>query len=194
MTPHLSRNAQLVKFFAQQYPGVPRKHLVKLIYMADLLAREYLGKPISSLNWYKYRHGPYDKNIENAVDELVEARLIEDVRDPWWKGRYHRVVDLHQPVPFGFTLGESAVLDYVVTNYLRMPTEELVKDVVYHTAPFKAVHRVGQLLPMEMVDNRGTAVVGFRLEEVLRAEREGRSEEDMTLSEFVNELRAKAPA
>lgn len=194
MIAHLSRNAQLVKFFAQQYRGVPRKHLVKLIYMADLLAREYLGEPVSSFNWYKYTHGPYDKAVEDAVAELVEAGLVKDERDPWWKGSYHRVVDLHQVVPFKFTIGESAVLDYVVTNYLNMPTNELVDDVVYNTTPFKAASRIGQRLPMEMVNNQGTAVVGFRLEEVLRAEQEGRSDEDLTLSEFVNELRAKAPA
>ena len=131
MTPYLSRNAQLVKFFAQQYRGVPRKHLVKLIYMTDFLAREYLGEPASSLNWYKYKHGPYDEAIEEAVDELIAAGLVEEKREAWWKGSYHRLMDLHHVTPFDFSLGESAVLDYVVTNYVPMDTTEFVKDVVY---------------------------------------------------------------
>jgi hypothetical protein len=190
MTPRLSPNAQLVKFFGQLYLGIPRTHLVKLIYMADLFAREYLGSPLSTLNWYKYRHGPYDEAIEDAVAELIAAGLVEEKKDRWGRGLYKRLMDLHRPVPFDFTLGQAAVLDYVVTNYLKMSLDELLHDVVYETAPFKEVSRNRQRLPMEMMDNQGTALVGFKLEEVLRAEREGRSEEDMTLSEFVNELRA----
>lgn len=195
MTPQLSRNAQLMKYFAQQYPGVPRVHLVKLIYMADILGREYLGEPLSSLNWYKYKHGPYDEAVEDAIAELVAADLVADKRDSWWhgSGRYHRVVDFHRNIPFDFTLGESAVLDYVAANYVNMDTDEFMNLVVKETAPFKAASRMRQRLPMEMVDNQGTALVGFRLEEVLRAEREGR-DDDITLSEFVNELRVKAPA
>jgi hypothetical protein len=81
----------------------------------------------------------------------------------------------------------------VTTNYVNMDTTEFINLVVKETAPFKAASRMRERLPMEMVDNQGTALVGFRLEEVLRAEREGR-DDDITLSEFVNELRAKAPA
>lgn len=194
MTPHLTRNAQLVKFFGQLYRGIPRTHLVKLIYMTDLLAREYLGEPVSSLNWYKYKHGPFDEAIEEAVAELVAAGLVEDKEDRWGRGLYKRVVDRYRAVPFDFTLGESAVLDYVATNYLNMSLKELLHDVVYPTAPFRATARMGQRIPMEIVDNTGTGLVGFRLEEVLRAEQEGRGENNVTLSEFVDELRAKAPA
>jgi hypothetical protein len=194
VTPHLSRNAQLVKFFAQQYRGVPRTRLVKLIYMADLLAREYLGEPISTLDYYKYKHGPYDEAIESAVGELVASKLADDIRDPWGRGLYKRVVDLRQSIPFDFSLGESAVLDYVVTNYRDMDMKELLVDVVYETKPFKAVSRYKQKLPMGIVNNAGTAAVGFKLEEILRAEQAGRSGDFVTLSEFVDELRAKAPA
>jgi hypothetical protein len=194
VTPHLSRNAKLVKFFAQQYRGVPRTRLVKLIYLADLLAREYLGAPISTLEYYKYKHGPYDEAIEDAIGELVASRLAEDIKDPWGRGLYKRVMDLRRPVPFDFSLGESAVLDYVVTNYLDMDMKELLVDVVYETTPFKAVGRYNQKLPMRIADNSGTAMVGFNLEEILRAEQAGRSGDFVTLSEFVVELRAKAPA
>ncbi len=194
MEPSLSRNAQLVKFFAQQYRGIPRKHLVKVIYMADLLAREYLGKPISSFTWYRYKHGPYDKRIEDAVSELVAADLVEDTKDPWWRGAYHRVLDSHQPIPFDFSLGELAVLDYVNTNYVRMNTDELVNDVVYKTKPFVSTNRHNELLPMDAVNHSGTKRVGFRLEEVLLAEQEARRGDFMPLNEFMDELRAKAPA
>ncbi len=56
MTTALSRNALLVKYFAQVYRGIPRKHLVKFIYEADVLAREYLGHPLSK---FQYQHAKY---------------------------------------------------------------------------------------------------------------------------------------
>ncbi|MDQ3675069.1 MAG: hypothetical protein M3365_11955, partial [Gemmatimonadota bacterium] len=39
-----SKTAQVLRYFAQHYggPGVPRKRLVKLAYMADILSRQYL--------------------------------------------------------------------------------------------------------------------------------------------------------
>jgi len=194
MGPKLSRDAQLVKFFAQQYQGVPRKHLVKLLYMTDLLAREYLGEPISSFVWYRHKHGPYDRNVESAIQELVVADLVRDVRDPWWRGHYQRLIDLHEPIPFEFSIGQLAVLEYVSANYVNMPTKEFVEQVVYETKPFKATHRNGQRLPMDAVNHAGTRRVGFRLEDVLQAEHEARKGDFKYLTEFVNELRAKAPA
>jgi len=75
-----------------------------------------------------------------------------------------------------------------------MNWEEFLRDVVYETAPMKAVNRKGQKLPMTMLDDVGTKRVGFRLAEVLLAEQQGRSGDYVTLGAFVNELRAKAPA
>lgn len=194
MVPSFSRNAQLVKFFAQQRRGIPRKHLVKVIYMTDLLAREYLGQPVSEFVWYRYKNGPYDKRIEDAVQELVDEGYVEDTREPWWKGRYHRVVDLHRPMAFDFSLAELAVLDYVVSNYVHMDTNELVEDVVYKSAPFIKTSRLNERLPMKEVNHTGTEKVLSRLDEVVRAEQEAKAGDFVTLSEFVNELRAKAPA
>lgn len=195
---NLSRNALLVKFFAQAYPGIPRKHLVKFIYEADVLAREYLGHAVSTLAYRRYKLGPYDPAIEEAIKELIDAGHVEEKRDTWrFKdvfGAYKRLMDQHHPVVFDFALGESAVLDYVVTNYLDMPIEEFLHDVIYETAPMKAVSRSGELLPMAVLDNAGTKRVGFRLDEVLRAEEAGRRGEYVTLTAFVDELRSEAPA
>ncbi len=194
----LSRNAQLVKFFAQAYRGVPRKHLVKFIFEADVLAREYLGKPISTLRYRRDKYGPYDPAIDQAVQELVDAGHAEEKRDPWYssgiRGAHHRVMDMRRPVAFDFDLGESAVLDYVVRNYLDMPFEEFLRDVIYETAPMKAGVRKGDALPMDDLNHTGTKRVGFHLSEVLQAEEAGRRGDYVTLSAFVDELRAQAPA
>ncbi len=198
MTTALSRNALLVKYFAQVYRGIPRKHLVKFIYEADVLAREYLGHPLSKFQYQHAKYGPYDPAIKDAVQELVDAGHVEVKRDGWFgegsEGAYLRLLDQHHPVTFDFDLGESAVLDYVVTNYLNMPFEEFLHDVIYETAPMKKAGPKGTKLPMEVADNIGTKKVGFRLEEILKAEEAGRRGEFITLSAFVDELRAQTPA
>lgn len=198
MPEHLSRNALLVKYFAQLYRGIPRKNLMKLIYEADVLAREYLGHPISTFNYVRYKYGPYAFTIEDVVTELVEAGHVEEKREPWFgfrsEGAYRRLLDQHKPIAFGFDLGESAILDYVVTNYLNMPIKEFIDDVIYQTAPMKSDVPKGKPLPMELADNAGTRKVGFRLHEVLEAEEAGRRGEFIALGDFVNELRSQAPA
>ncbi len=200
MPTALSRNALLVKYFAQVYAGIPRKHLVKFIYEADVLAREYLGRPLSTFTYRKDAYGPYDPAIKEAVQELIAAGHVEEKRDRWvvgwgeWEGAYMRLMDQHHPVAFNFDLGESAVLDYVVTNYLDMPFKEFLHDVIYETLPMKAAGPKGSRLPMELSDHAGTRKVGFHLDEVLSAEEAGRRGEFITLSAFVAELRAQAPA
>lgn len=197
--PTLSRNALLVKYFAQVYPNVPRKHLVKFIFEADVLAWEYLGRPISTFTYLHDQYGPYDNAIKDAVEELVEADHVQVQQDRWpsWElsgGRHIRLIDQHRPVSFDFDLGESAVLDYVVRNYLNMPFKEFLYDVIYETAPMKAAGPKGSKLPMEIARHTGTKRVGFYLEDIVKAEQAGRSGEFVTLSAFVDELRAQAPA
>jgi hypothetical protein len=205
MRKPLSRNALLVKYFAQLYQrgarsslGIPRKNLMKLIFEADVLAREYLGQPISDFQYVRYKYGPYAFAIEEAVAELEGAGHVEPKREPWYafrdQGAYRRLIDLRQPVAFDFDPGESAVLDYVTTNYLNMPIREFIDDVIYHTAPMKAAVPMGKPLPMELANHAGTRRVGFRLQEVLEAEEALDRGQFISLSDFVDELRSKAPA
>jgi hypothetical protein len=199
MLARLSRNALLVKYFAQVYLGIPRKYLVKFIYEADVLAREYLGRPISTFKYRRDKYGPYDPAIDKAVAELIAAGHAEERPERFSisrlkGGEYKRLFDQRIPVSFDFDLGESAILDYVVTNYINMPWEEFLHDVIYETAPMKAPTQKGDLLPMAALDNKGTERVGFRLAEVLQAEEAGRRGDYVTLSAFVDELRAQAPA
>ena len=194
----LSRNALLVKFFAQAYPRIPRTNLVKYIYLADVHAWEYLGHPISTLNYRRDRHAPYDPAIEDAVEELIASGHADEKREGWfsWRGggEYVLLIDHGRPVAFDFTRGEAAVLDYVVRVYLSMNFKELLRDVVYQTPPMKADVPRKRPLPMERLANTGTKRVGFRLDDVLKGEDECGRGELISLSAFADELRAKAPA
>ncbi len=195
MAESLSRNAQLVKFFAEQYSGVPRTVLVKFIYMADLIAREYLGGPISEFTYHLDKHGPYDAAIDDAVREVVNADLGWETVEPFPlpggdRGRYIRLHVNRRPIPFDLTLGQNEVLAYVVKNYVPMAKKEFLEQVVYETAPMKAVERLKDPLPMDMVNNTGRNAVGFDLEDVLQAERRARTEPLLTLADFMSAVQA----
>lgn len=176
--PTASKTAQVLKYFAQQYQqpgsraGIPRTRLVKMAYLVDVLAREYLGRPITDFQYYRYHHGPYDRAILEYIDELVENGLAE-VRVEWEADyRTKRLWDSGVSLSFDFTPAESEILRYVAMNYLRMPMEELLKDVVYPTLPMQETTRLEEKLPMDALNRRLAEVVGFDLEEVLEAEHE----------------------
>ena len=174
MATTISKTAQVLKYFAQQYggPGIPCTRLVKMAYMSDLLAREYLGGPITDFRYYRYHFGPYDDAIVDVIEELVAADLAETKETYEGEEPTKRLCPRGAPIQFGFSAGEQEILRYVTANYLTMDLEELFIDVVYQTAPMLQTKNLKEVLPMASVDNRGTNAVGFSLEAVLRAEQE----------------------
>ena len=195
MSPLVSKNAQLLKFFAQQYRGIPRKRLVKMAYMADLISRQYLEHPISNFHWIAYYFGPYAPEIGDAVQELERNELAwvrETEATPEGDVAWKLLYDSGQRVPLDFSLGENEVLASVVTNYLNMPMEELLWDVVYPTAPFKAAvaEGFGSPLPMDLVNNEGRRLAGFDLEAVIKTELQAEAGHYVTAPDFFSGLRA----
>lgn len=177
--PEISRTAQVLRYFAQQYQavsnkGIPRLRLVKMAYMSDVLAREYLESPVTSFNYYRYHLGPYDDAIIDAIEELVNAGLAE-TRTEWSEtGDTKRLVGRGAPIAFQFTAGELEVMKYVADTYMTMEMREFIEDVVYLTVPMVEAKdrdpRDKVPLNMDQLNNVGTERVGFRLEDVLRAE------------------------
>lgn len=179
MPTTISKTAQVLKYFAQRYRatssekrGIPRTRLMKMAYLTDLLAREYLGDGVTDFRYYRYKHGPYDKAILGFIEELVEAGLAFEKLDDTGEYEYKRLVDAGLPIEFDFSPAETEILRYVATTYLTMPMQELLHEVVYTSTPMVEQPVMEQLLPMDSVNNRGTEAVGFKLEDVLRAEQE----------------------
>ena len=192
---NVSRNAQLLKFFAQAYRGIPRKRLVKMAFMADLISRQYLEHPISEFEWIAYYYGPYSREIPEAIGELESQHLAwtrEIEATPDGDAQWKLLFDSGQRVPLDFSFGENEVLAYVVDNYLDMPMEELLWDVVYPTVPFKkaVAEGFGSRVPMELANSVGKRLAGFDLEAIIKAERQVEGGEFVTASAFFNALRS----
>ncbi|HEU4558659.1 MAG TPA: Panacea domain-containing protein [Longimicrobium sp.] len=186
-----SVNERMVQFFAQRAGGrsLGITQLQKLFYMADLHAREYLGRPISTLNYTFYRHGPFDKQLYRIVDRAGGRKWIRKQTQQLNRGESTRIYDDGpKEDELGFSPAELHVLDYVARTYEHMPLDELL-DTVYRTEPMKAAGRDGRV-PMEMVDNRARRALGYHLEEVLGEEDAIRRGDSIAASDFFDALHA----
>jgi len=169
-----------------------------MAYMADIIARRYLGHPISEFEYQKDKFGPYCPEIPAVIRELEGLGLVWSKNSPATtpEGRDASKVlfDSGQRVVFDFSLGENEILAYVVENYRAMDLTEFVRDVVKQTKPFKAQREFHAPLPMELEDNAGRALVGFDLEAIIRAERQAEAGDFRTARDFFDSLRARLTA
>lgn len=193
----LSRDARLLQYFAQRAPGgtLGVTRIQKLAYLADLVARGYLGRPLSEFDYRWHNHGPFDGAIYNALDELRQAGLATEKPKllPW--GRRFREISCTGTVPdLGFSDVERAVLDYVADRFARMDLDQLLREV-YETGPMvvaQAEMNRGVRLPMDRVNFQMKDAQGVDLEAVVAAERSARLGNTVPADDFFDALQVNA--
>jgi hypothetical protein len=186
----LSRNAQVLKFFAQHCKGIGRTKLQKLAYISDVEARKLLGHPITSFEYYWHHHGPFDGRLYEAIEELDVTGYVQQGEINFGSGYQRKtVIDKGLPTVFDFTPAELTVLEYVASEYIGTPLTELLSEVVYESEPMLAVNARGERLPMEILDNTQKNAIGFDLEEVIAAEQAAKAGDYVLASDFFNALR-----
>jgi len=189
----LSRNAEVLKFFAEKGAGLGLTRLQKLAYLADLESRKVLGHPISEFRYLWYNHGPFDKALYTAREELVRKGFAEPEEGFTLFGNFERrTLDTGREVVYSFTPAEREILEYVARVYLSTNLTDTLAHV-YATEPMRAATR-GQPIPMELVDRRDRDAIGFDLEEVIAAERDIEQGNYTLASDFFNGLRAQISA
>lgn len=194
----LTRNALVLKFFTQHGRCVGRTKLIKLSYLADLHARELLGRPITDFRYKWWDHGPFDDQFYSAASELVDAGLATEDVVQYPTGQVGKPLrDTGEPAVFEWSQAEAHILAYVVTQYMHTSLSSLLEDVVYQTEPMTYVRDHGHLgdpVPMERVNDKLKRHLGFDLEETLRAERDASAGRFKLAADFFDELRAKIVA
>lgn len=104
--------------------GISRTRLMKLLFIADVLAKDRLGRRLVGGEWVRWYFGPFNKHVLDVLDELFEEGLIDIVReDP---GVFY--VSLEEPPRLGRDV--RALLDEVIKEYGFMKIDELL-DTVY---------------------------------------------------------------
>jgi len=192
----MSRNARVLELIVGRAGGaVARTRLMKIVYMADLLAWRVLGEPISEFHYKHYHHGPFDPAIYAAVEELCQAGHAEVEEGTTTEGpRYDydlvRLVDGATPhVAQEFTPGQLHLVDLAVKRCAGINIRKLITEVIDETEPMKGVPH-GQPLDMEAQRNKDRdARGGISLETILEAREWFIHDEGLTHEEFIQRFR-----
>jgi hypothetical protein len=185
----LTRNAQVLRYLIEVAPGAGHTILAKLAYLADLLARQHLGHPITSLDYIYDKHGPFDASrFYSALSELEHGGFM--VRERADLGGYlgYPMLPLQPLRDADLTDAEKEILTWVGRTYGSLTARDLCERVVYETTPMKSAKR-GQRLPME--ESSRTDALEFDLERVLAGERAAEEGRVRPLASVFNELRAR---
>lgn len=191
--PELSRNAQVLRFLLEAAPGVGHTKLAKFAYLADLEARKYLGRPISTFRYVLAKHGPFDaRSFFGARDELVSTGYVTENEVACGPYLGYELRPTAQAPEYAFSIPEAAVLKFVAETYLAMTARDLCEDVVYQTEPMRRKGlKVGERLPMDDVNRDENDELGFDLERMLAGEKSAEEGRVRPLAEALGELRAR---
>lgn len=187
----LSRNAQVLRYLLEVAPGIGHTKLAKYAYLADLEARKYLGRPISSFRYCFDRHGPFDaRGFFVAKDELLDGCYITESQVPLGPYVGFEMYPTERSVEYEFDLPDVQLLKYIADTYLSKSVRDLCDEVVYKTEPMLHA-RQGSALPMSRVNRKPGSRHDFDLERMLAGEASTQAGRVRPVAEVLNELRAR---
>lgn len=184
------KTCQVIKYFVQRLPGkLGRTKLLKLVYLADIESRRFTKRPISDLQYRWYNHGPWDKRFHDYLDLMERSGWIEAERYQY-RGGHGVLIKKLAGMTMNLSPGESAILDYVISEYGQKERQELVEEIAYETEPMKdAVKRRAFRKPLRMSLVDGESIDrlgGFGLEDLARGLEEVREGRAVSLKEALD--------
>lgn len=188
--PGLSRNAQVLRYLLEVAPGVGHTLLAKFTYLADLLARQHLGKPISEMRYTFDEHGPFDaRRFYSARDELIEGGYITHGSADIGGHAGFEMFPTNQAVEYSLTEEEAQILTWVARRYGSWTATDLCNQVVYTSKPMQNA-KPGTRLDMDQM-NRKPEDLEFNIERMLAGEESAEEGRVRPLADVLNELRAR---
>lgn len=136
---------KLILFFVLRTKGhIMKTQLVKFLYLADLYAVKWLGQQITDLDWVYYRHGPWEDDIQSALEEM-DGTEIKQYAHP--SGAVLIQIGPNAPSVERLELPESMklMLDNIRREWAGLGSENLdgLLQYVYDTAPMRDLLRSG---------------------------------------------------
>jgi hypothetical protein len=185
----------LIRYFLELSPGAGRTDVVKFLYLSDVEARKYLGKPISHLNYILYDYGPFDSDIYFHLDDMEAAGAINCERYSYKNTTCYRYSVTKLDTDRPFRKEEMLILDSIADAVRRTPLKDLLSDIVYQTEPMLDAKArelpSGSRLRMDLVNNKGR-IPGLELEKMLGAISDLDEGKGVPLEKFLEELAIKA--
>lgn len=131
---------QLIKYFAYATKGhISKIQLIRFLYLADLYAVKWTSKQLTQLNWYYYHLGPWDEDINSALDKMngKEINLETEYNTTFIKlgSKAGNIDDLQLPVSL------KLIIDNIRREWSGSGQDKIkqLSDYVYSTAPMVEV-------------------------------------------------------
>ena len=125
---------------------VGRTRIMKLLYLADLVAKYRLGKTITGSRYYYYFFGPYSDEVQKAIISLTAKGVLQDNPVLTNAGQAHDYKVKVQDLPkLPLTKKEKAILDEIISKFGRRKLEEIIKTA-YQTPPMKTAQPYQSIL------------------------------------------------
>jgi len=184
----------VLRFLISHLSGhVGRAQLLKLVYLADVEARRYLGRPLTSLRYTWQPGGPSDKAFDRHLEVLRTEGSIIDEPVAWRasvSAPLYAFIGPLEATPF--TRGEEAVLSYITRSYADTKLGALIDEMIEASEPMRLARRAarpGARLAMSTEDNKDREEYGgVDLERLLESEARMRAGEGRDLDEVEREL------
>jgi uncharacterized phage-associated protein len=135
-----NKTEQLLAYLLTKHPDLSITSLMKLAYLVDLVNIKKNNNQISNFGYVRYKHGPFDSNIYDSLDDLLKNHIISEKPQCTSFGEfitYH--VDNKDELCFNqLTDSEKATIDEVVDSVQGFGAKALV-ELAYRTKPMKKV-------------------------------------------------------
>ena len=134
----------LILYFVYKTKGyITKTQLVKFLYLADLYSVKWTEKQLTNLDWYYYNYGPWDKEIDAALNRLGEDKISQK------KDGNAILIQMKDPsseLNFKPSEGLRLMLDNIRREWSGLSSERIneLLSYVYSTAPMvdvKAKHK-----------------------------------------------------
>jgi hypothetical protein len=127
---------KLIKYFVYGTEGhITKTQLFRFLYLADLYAVKWTGKQLTELEWYYYRFGPWNQDIDEALSQMDGKEIYQESQENLIMIRLGAeagtIKDLDLP------LGLKLMLDNVKKEWAGSGEEKLnqLLEYVYSTTP-----------------------------------------------------------
>ena len=130
----------VVFYFVSKLNGILGKtHLQKLLFLTDLIAMKKLKEKITTIEYKKYKHGPYSAEIDDYTNHLIDLNYIESKEFPLSSNnakKYTRYY-LKKNIPIKEKLLKSLgskkllVVDEIADSFGNLSLQNLL-DIVYN--------------------------------------------------------------
>ncbi|MBN1574729.1 MAG: SocA family protein [Deltaproteobacteria bacterium] len=137
----MKKTKQLLAYLIKNHQSPTITGLMKLAYISDLVSMERRDLQMSDFEYLRYKHGPFDRNIYDYIQELLSENSIVEEPNYTTRGDEYIVYRFKDKQNVSFDeLDEEdqAILDEVLEALSGYGAKALV-EIAYNTKPMKKI-------------------------------------------------------